>query len=213
MRSEPHHRQQLLPRLSFLTRLRFSGQTHEELGNRWVDRLRPYRSHRQLVSVLHPHPGEPVNSTRTRRSKFEKIDAALKTWFDGIKNMGGADLPMTMAVLETRAREIATELGVEGFFGSPEFIQPWASRHRLRSVKLWGQAGSAAESGRLGEWRMAEIRAELATYDPEHIYNMDETGLQYRCLPNRSYIAAGTRRRARGSKEMNAKDRVTLVLA
>jgi len=120
---------------------------------------------------------------------------------------------MTMAVLETRAREIATELGVKGFFGSPGFIQRWASRHRLKSVKLWGQAGSAAEAVRLGERRMAEIRADLATYDPEHIYNMEETGLQYRYLPNQSYIAAGRRRRARGSKAMKAKDRVTFVLA
>jgi len=60
---------------------------------------------------------------------------------------------------------------------------------------------------------MAGTRADLATYDPEHIYNMDETGLQYRCLPTRSYIAAGRQRRARGSKVMKAKDRVTLVLA
>jgi len=157
--------------------------------------------------------GEPVNSTRTRRSKFEEIDAALKTWFDCIETMGGSDLPITMVVLETRAREIATELGVEGFLGSPRFIQRWASGHRLKSVKLWGQAGSAAEAVRLGERRMAGIRADPATYDPEHIHNMDETGLQYRCLPNRSYIAAGRRRRARGSKVMKAKDRVTLVLA
>jgi len=50
--------------------------------------------------------------------------------------MGGAELPMTMDVLETRAKGIATELGVEGFVGSPGFIQRWASRHRLKSVKL-----------------------------------------------------------------------------
>eukprot|EP00168_Porphyra_purpurea_P018752 TRINITY_DN7135_c0_g1_i1.p1 TRINITY_DN7135_c0_g1~~TRINITY_DN7135_c0_g1_i1.p1 ORF type:complete len:534 (-),score=5.13 TRINITY_DN7135_c0_g1_i1:258-1859(-) len=127
--------------------------------------------------------------------------------------MGGADLPVTMAVLETRARDIAADLGVQGFAGSPGFIQRWASRHRLKSVKLWGQAGSAEEAVRLGERRMAEIREELAAYDPEHIYNMDETGLQYRCLPSRPDISAGRRRRVRGSKAMKAKDRVTLVLA
>jgi len=157
--------------------------------------------------------GEPLDATRTRRSKFEEIDAALKTWFDGIEAMGGAELPMTMAVLETRAREIATELGVEGSVGSPGFIQLWASRHRLNSVKLWGQAGSAAEAVRQGERRMAEVRSEPAIYDPENIYNMDETDLQYRCLPIRTYIAAERRRRVRGSKAMKAKDRVTLVLA
>jgi len=66
---------------------------------------------------------------------------------------------------------------------------------------------------RQGERRMAEIRWELATYDPENIYNMDETGLQYRCLPSRNYIAAGQRWRVRGSKAMKAKVRVALVLA
>jgi len=97
--------------------------------------------------------------------------------------------------------------------GSPGLIQWWASRHRLKSVKLWGQVGFAAEAVRQGERRVAEIRAELAIYDPEDIYNMDETGLQYRCLPSRTSIAAGRRRRARGSKSMKMKDLVTLVLA
>jgi len=127
--------------------------------------------------------------------------------------MGGAELPMTMVLLETREREIVTELGVEGFVGSPGFIQRWASRHRLKSVKLWGQAGSAAEAVRQGERRMAKIRSELSTYDPENSYNMDETDLQYWCLPSRTYIAAGRRRHVRGSKAMKAKDRAALVLA
>jgi len=60
---------------------------------------------------------------------------------------------------------------------------------------------------------MSQIPAELGTYDPQHIYNIDETGLQYRCLTSRTYFAAGRRRRARGSKAMNSKDRVTLVFA
>jgi len=41
---------------------------------------------------------------------------------------------------------------------------------------------------------------------------MDETGLQYRCHPSQTYIAAGRRRHVRGSKAMKAKDRETLVL-
>jgi len=60
---------------------------------------------------------------------------------------------------------------------------------------------------------MEEIRVQLEAFDPEQIYNMDETGLYFRCLPNRAYVSAGSRRRARGSKSMKNKDRVTLVLA
>jgi len=85
---------------------------------------------------------------------------------------------MTIEVLETRARKFFTDLGIEGFVGSPGFIQRWASRPRLKSVKLWGQAGSAAEAVRKGERRMAEIWSDLADCDPENIYNMDETDLQ-----------------------------------
>jgi len=60
---------------------------------------------------------------------------------------------------------------------------------------------------------MAETRADLSAYEPDQIYNMDETGLFFRCLPNRAYVTSGRRRRARGTKAMKSKDRVTLVLA
>jgi len=85
--------------------------------------------------------GDPVSSTRTRRSKFEELDAALKTWSDGIETMGGADLPMTMAELETRAREIATELGVEGFLGSPGVHPTMGLRPPTRERQVVGPGG------------------------------------------------------------------------
>jgi len=70
---------------------------------------------------------------------------------------------MTMAVLETRAKEIFAEHGVEGFVGSPGFIQRCSSQERLKRVKLWGQAGSAAQAFRQGDRCMAEKLSELAT--------------------------------------------------
>jgi len=77
--------------------------------------------------------GEPLDAARTRWSKFEQIDAALTSWFDGIESMGGADLPMTMAVLETIVLKIAADLGVEGFLGTPRFIQRWRRDINLRA--------------------------------------------------------------------------------
>mgnify|MGYP000152861410 CR=1 FL=1 len=60
---------------------------------------------------------------------------------------------------------------------------------------------------------MAEVRSDLATYDPENIQMLDDTGLQDQCLPSQTYIAAGRLRRVRRSKTMKAKDRVTFVLS
>jgi len=78
-------------------------------------------------------------------------------------------------------------------------------------VALWGEAGSADVAG--AAERIAEIRAALEAYPAERIYNMDETGLFYRCIPNPAEVQAGQRRQARGTKSMEAKDRITLVLA
>lgn len=179
--------------------LRFSGLAPERRGEKriftWIpcfwlpaERVSPDSAPARLSELeterhWTPHaPGGPV---------FEEVVAGLKTWFGGIEAMGGSHLPMTMVVLETRAREVAAERGVQEFFGSPGFIQRWASRHRLKSVKLWGQAGSAAEAVRSGEQRLAESRAEVVGYAPENIYVMDETGLQYRWSQSRTYKSAG----------------------
>jgi len=154
---------------------------------------------------------EDLSSPRLRRSYFESVSQGLWDWYKTLQRVGGRHLPVSGSLLEARARRIATELGVTGFKGSPNFIQNWAAHYNLRNVALWGQGGSADTAG--AAERIAQIRTQLEDYPADRIYNMDETGLFYRCIPNRSYVQAGQRRQARGTKAMKAKDRVTLVLA
>jgi len=78
-------------------------------------------------------------------------------------------------------------------------------------VALWGQGGPADVVGVAA--RISEIRSELEAYPAERIYNMKETVRSFRCIPDRAYIKAGLRRQARGTREMKAKDRVTLFSA
>jgi hypothetical protein len=59
---------------------------------------------------------------------------------------------------------------------------------------------------------IADLQTIIASYDPEIVHNMDETGLNYRLLPNRSYIHQ-SERIVRGSKAMRQKDRVTVYVA
>jgi len=114
-------------------------------------------------------------------------------------------------LLEARPRWIATDLGVLGFKGSPCFIQKWAARNKMHNVALWGQGGSADIEEAAAT--ISEVRSQLEAYPTANIYNIDETGLFYRCIPNRVYVEAGKRRQARGTKAMKAQDRITLVLA
>jgi len=157
--------------------------------------------------------GEPLDSGRARRSAVEDADRELRRWFDIVNGLGTDAIPLTMAILQQRAREIGERLGVSGSSASPGLVWRWATRHNLVNISLWGAGGSAATNEAATKQRMAYIRTDLSAYEPDQIYIMDETGLFFQCLSNRAYVTAGRRRRARGTKAMKAKDRVTLVLA
>ena len=79
-----------------------------------------------------------------------------------------------------------------------------------RSKALHGEAGGVdvAEV----EPQMAAIRAKIKQFDPNYVYNMDETGLFFKVLPNRSYVKQEDVKTVRGTKLMKAKDRVTLYV-
>lgn len=79
-----------------------------------------------------------------------------------------------------------------------------------RSKALHGEAGGVdvAEV----EPQMAAIRAKIKQFDPNYVYNMDETGLFFKLLPNRSYVKQEDVKTVRGTKLMKAKDRVTLYV-
>ena len=117
---------------------------------------------------------------------------------------------MTVALLKERETELAVELGVNGFKASTGYICLWVKRNDVRRIFLVGTGASADVAGSAA--RIAEIRETLRGMTPRQIYNIDETGQFYRCLPHRSYVSARERRSARGSKSMRAKDRVTAVL-
>jgi len=78
-------------------------------------------------------------------------------------------------------------------------------------VILHGAGGSVdvAEA----EERMSDIRAQLQEFTVHNIFNMDETGLFFGCLPNPSFAPADQWRVARGTRATRPKKRVTLVLA
>jgi len=58
---------------------------------------------------------------------------------------------------------------------------------------------------------MGMVQKGLEKYSVKEIFNSDETGLFFRCLPSQSYVSSGARREARGFKSMKSEDRVTLI--
>ena len=99
---------------------------------------------------------------------------------------------------------------MEKFIACKSWARKTAQRFGWRSIALHDEGGSVdVEAADPGVHRIALIITE---YEADNVYNMDETGLFFKCLPNRSYVEKKDKGTIRGSKLMKAKDSVTVYV-
>lgn len=148
------------------------------------------------------------------RSENKELDDAVYTWFTEMRNPKFRCKPLSIsrAHIQARALREAEIRGVSGFSASDGWFRNWRRRYEVgASIRLYGEAGDVDTAAI--EPVMRELRVQLINYDPKNIFNMDETGLFYRAMPSRTYLAYNeSRKTVRGTKALKAKDRVTLVL-
>jgi len=191
-----------------------SGKTWSWIKRRLEDKYaaptvrNAYRQLAVLLARVRERASE--DSVTSRTTPYAEIDARLPAWFLSVRDRGRKRIPTSLAILRRKALHIATDLGITNFTASNGYLQRWARRHGLVNVALHG-CGASSNIPEAAA-RMKQIRRQLAAVDPDLMYNVDETGLLFRCLPSRSYVPADDRRTARGSKAMRSKDRVTLTL-
>jgi len=138
-------------------------------------------------------PGAMLNRHSLRGCKYFELHKRLYVWFCVLTERGRNRIPVTYAYVGRKAEEIAAYLDINGFKGSLGYVQGWAQRHQLVNVRLHGAAGSVdMDEARL---RTTVIRSTLETFDPEFIYNMDESifnnsGYLYRLFCSRTKSAS-----------------------
>ena len=86
------------------------------------------------------------------------------------------------------------------------WLSHWKARHRIKFKHAHGEKSSAdAEAGKM--WTSTVLPQLLQEYDPEDVYNADETGLYYQATPDGSLSYAYEQ--LSGSKK--AMDRITVL--
>jgi len=170
------------------------------------------------------------NSKATRVQKddpYLRVKIGILAFYDLNKSMPkDLQINITGEVISARAKLIRDRLlerHNEANFLSPKevknlqeckFSRSWsnkiAQQNGWRSKRLHGEAGSVDVDKAAPQ--IEEICTLITEYDIDHVYNMDETGLFFKCLPNRSYLKKGDYKNARGNKLMKAKDRVTIYV-
>ena len=111
---------------------------------------------------------------------YPELEHELLDW---IRCMETNHAGLSDNVILEKARAIAERTKVS-LKACPHWIQNFKHRHRINVQTLHGEAASADEvSVHIARAMLPEL---LKGVDPHDIYNMDETGLNYRALPKRT---------------------------
>ena len=131
------------------------------------------------------------------------MEEALNRWFNAVLAKG---VRISGPILKTKAEEFAHKLGRPDFVAMDGWLSRWKARHRIKFKRAHGEK-SSADAEAAEEWMSTILPQLLNEYDPEDIYNANETGLYYRATLDGSLCYAYEQ--LSGSKK--AMDRITVL--
>lgn len=141
-------------------------------------------------------------SKRLKKAEHEDLEDEILEWFDKVRSN---NIPVTGAVVQEKMRSVAASKGIEEFKGSNGWLWNFQKRHGLTSQFTCGEANKVDETA-ANNWLtlFEEIKKK---FSPSNIFNMDESGIFYKLLPNRTLSYKGEK--CHGGTR--SKERVTAV--
>jgi hypothetical protein len=138
----------------------------------------------------------------SKQAKYPQVEQALELWVGTLEQR---KLTLTGDLLRQKALTFAEYFGIsaEEFKASNGWVTRFKARAGLRNVRLQGEAESAPIH-LLPQFRQ-ELHEVLAQYEPQDIFNADESGLYYR-MDSCTTIANASRK---GKKK--DKTRITIM--
>jgi hypothetical protein len=127
-----------------------------------------------------------ADAKQYRKTRFDDVDVALLAWFKETR-MNNPEVAISGWVLLEEANNFGKELAHSEDSISAAWIDLWKTRHNTMSKKMCGELAPVRESELLlHEWKATKLRQILDTFSLHDIYNVDETGLFWKTLPDRS---------------------------
>ncbi len=147
-----------------------------------------------------------MNTSTDRKRKLRECDTrtlneALKSWFDVAMSK---NIPVTGPILQHKAKKFAAELLEDStdFVASNGWLSNWKSAYNVDFGIICGESAEVVNS-------FTERIPELCEgYDPKDVWNLDETAVFTKPLPNKTFKLKGTK--CSGGKL--SKDRVSGML-
>jgi hypothetical protein len=141
---------------------------------------------------------------------FTELEDMLYIWID---SMRCANLPVSPSLAIAKAKSIALSLSIPetDFKAFWQWLSRFKVRKGLQKMLLHGEGAEVNKSDPGLLATLNNLYVIIAQYDPENVYNMDETGLFFCLLPR--YILLMPDEdilTTRGKKK--SKDRVSLIM-
>ena len=140
---------------------------------------------------------------KIKQTENEDINKLVWAWFQKAR---ARNIPISGPTLQEVAQSMAEKLNKE-FKGSNGWLESFRKRHQIEFQNLHGESASADLEGAANFLQRLEEMCQ--GYEPEDVFNADETGLFYKAIPKKSLVEKY--KQSKGTK--NIKDRITVLLA
>lgn len=121
------------------------------------------------------------NIKRSRLCMFPDVEKCLLEW---IKQTLDKNVPINGPLLKQKFKDFATKLGITNSSASNGWLEGFKKRHGISFMKTVSES-KTADQRICNQWT-EDLPSLLRGYDPNDIYNADETALFFKCLPDQT---------------------------
>lgn len=139
---------------------------------------------------------------KMRKTENEETNMKVLNFFNECR---ARKIPVTGPMLQEAALKIAAKLEDKSFSASNGWLEKFRIRNNIQFSTLSGTAADVDPQSVI-DWKR-KLPSIISGYQPENIFNADESGFFYRQLPTKSLTIKGEK--CKGGKK--AKDRITVL--
>ena len=116
-------------------------------------------------------------------------------------------IPISSSIVQEKAKLFAKNTQINDFKASSGWLTKLKKRHNIKWKKINGESADIDETT-ANDWFENKLPKLIQEYEEKDIFNADETGLFFRCLPGVTYAFQNDK--CFGGK--HSKERITLII-
>ena len=140
---------------------------------------------------------------RMRSAEYPELEKCLSTWIKQVRNK---NIPISGPMIKEKAQEFASRLHIDNFCGSNGWLEGFKRRNGIVFKNICGES-NAVDNSICNQW-VEDLPALLHDYSPDNVFNADEAGLFFMCLPDKTFTFKGQP----CNDGKLSKDRITVLL-